>query len=253
MKVKDVIGAIERYAPSDTVEEWDNVGLMLGGRERECNGVMTCLDLTFDVAKQAADAGCDLIVTHHPFIFRPVDRLTDDTAKGRTAGFLFAHGISVYSAHTNLDKAEAGLSRTLAKMFGGREFADGGCGCFASLPETSAGELASRVAAALGDPGVKVGSPEKTVRRIYVVSGAGGGGDELCEAMRGGDALVTGEVRHHVFTEACEQGFPVIEFSHYYSEIICCDILKDMIKSAFRDLKVIAAKCGCPYKTLEEL
>ena len=108
-------------------------------------------------------------------------------------------------------------------------------------------------AAALGDPGVKVGSPEKTVRRIYVVSGAGGGGDELCEAMRGGDALVTGEVRHHVFTEACEQGFPVIEFSHYYSEIICCDILKDMIKSAFRDLKVIAAKSGCPYKTLEEL
>lgn len=253
MKIKDIAAVIESYAPPASAEEWDNVGLMLGDAERECTGVLTCLDCTLDAAKQAKASGCNLVVTHHPFIFRPVGRLTADTAKGRTAEFLFSNGIAVYSAHTNLDKAERGLNRTLASLFGGRNAEDRGCGCFADIAETSAAELAKRVSAALGDPTVKVSSPNASVKRIYVVSGAGGGEEELAEAFAGADALVTGEVKHHVFTEAAETGFPIVEFSHYYSEIVCCNVLKEMIKSAFGGLKVLAARSECPYKTMEEL
>lgn len=253
MKIKDIAAVIESYAPRESAEEWDNVGLMLGDAERECTGVLTCLDCTLDVAKQAKAAGCNLVVTHHPFIFRPVGRLTADTTKGKTAEFLFSNGIAVYSAHTNLDKAEKGLNRTLAALFGGRNASDAGCGCFADIDGTTAAALAKKVSAALGDPTVKVSSPDALAERIYVVSGAGGGEDELAEALAGADALVTGEVKHHVFTEAAERGFPIVEFSHYYSEIVCCDVLNGMIKSAFCDLKVLSARSECPYKTLEEL
>lgn len=253
MKIGQIADVIEKFAPTDTAEEWDNVGLMLGDAEAECTGVMTCLDCTADVARQAAEAGCNLIVTHHPFIFRPVRRLTADEPKARVAEYLFVHRIAVYSAHTNLDAAEHGLSRTLAGAFGGRNFEPCGCGCFADCDETSAGELAKRVSDALADPTVKVCAPDAKVRRIYVVSGAGGGDDELASAMEGADALVTGEVKHHVFTQAAEVNFPVVEFSHYYSEIICCDVLKDIVKSAFGELKVVKARRACPYKTLEEI
>ena len=91
MKIKDIAAVIESYAPRESAEEWDNVGLMLGDAERECTGVLTCLDCTLDVAKQAKAAGCNLVVTHHPFIFRPVGRLTADTTKGKTAEFLFSN------------------------------------------------------------------------------------------------------------------------------------------------------------------
>ena len=137
MKIKDIAAVIESYAPRESAEEWDNVGLMLGDAERECTGVLTCLDCTLDVAKQAKAAGCNLVVTHHPFIFRPVGRLTADTTKGKTAEFLFSNGIAVYSAHTNLDKAEKGLNRTLAALFGGRNASDAGCGCFADINSTT--------------------------------------------------------------------------------------------------------------------
>lgn len=253
MKIKDVAAAIESFAPTVTAEEWDNVGLMLGDANAECTGVTTCLDCTLDVAKQAKEKGCNLIVTHHPFIFKPMTRLTLDEPKARVAEFLFANKISVYSAHTNLDAAAEGLNCTLATIFGGSNIKTEGCGCFADVTEDSAGNLAKKVANALGDPTVKVGSPDKKVSRIYIVSGAGGGEEELGIAMERADALVTGEVKHHVYVQAAERDFPVVEFSHHYSEIICCGVLKRMINSVFGDLNVVEAYCGCPYKTLEEL
>ena len=253
MKIKDITRVIEAHAPRGNAEEWDNTGMMLGDAEKECTGVLVCLDCTLAVAEQAKEEGCNLIVSHHPFIFRPLDRLTTDTAKGRTTEYLFANGISVYSAHTNLDSASEGLSRTLADILGGTDAESAGCGCYADIPEESAGELAVKVASALGDRTVKVSSPDAKVRRIYVISGAGGDDAGLRAAREGADALVTGEVKHHVFTEADETDFPVVEFSHYYSEIICCDVLKSIIKSAFGELDVFEAHRRCPYKTLEEL
>lgn len=253
MKIRQVTEAVERCAPRECAEEWDNPGMMLGDAERECTGVLVCLDCTLAAAEQAKEEGCNLIVSHHPFIFRPVRSLTADTAKGRTAEFLFANGIAVYSAHTNLDSADEGLSRTLAEIFGGSNAELCGCGCYADVAEETAAELARKVAGALDDPTVKVSCPDAKVARIYVVSGAGGDDAGLAAAMSGADALVTGEVKHHVFTESCEAGFPVVEFSHYYSEIICCDVLKGMIKSAFGGLNVVEAYRSCPYKTLEEL
>ena len=253
MKISQIAAAIEKYAPRENAFEWDNVGLMLGDADAECTGVLVCLDCTFAVALQARDEGCNLIVSHHPFIFKPMDRLTLDDPKAKMVRFLFRNNIAVYSAHTNLDIADEGLARTLAEIFGGGNAELCGCGCYADVAEETAAELARKVAGALDDPTVKVSCPDAKVARIYVVSGAGGDDAGLAAAMSGADALVTGEVKHHVFTESCEAGFPVVEFSHYYSEILCCDVLKGAIKSSFGDLRVIEAHRRCPYKTLEEV
>ena len=76
MKIGKITAAIEKYAPQEKAYEWDNVGMMLGDPEAECTGVLVCLDCTFAVALQARDEGCNLIISHHPFIFRPLERLT---------------------------------------------------------------------------------------------------------------------------------------------------------------------------------
>ena len=114
MKISQIAAAIEKYAPRENAFEWDNVGLMLGDADAECTGVLVCLDCTFAVALQARDEGCNLIVSHHPFIFKPMDRLTLDDPKAKMVRFLFRNNIAVYSAHTNLDIADEGLAHTLA-------------------------------------------------------------------------------------------------------------------------------------------
>lgn len=253
MKIKDVTACIEECAPLALAAEWDNPGLIIGDGERDCTGVAACLDCTAEAVLRAAENGANLIVSHHPFIFRPVYSLTAATAQGRCAELLMKNGISVYAAHTNFDAADCGLSRTLAEMFGGSAFRTEAYGCYADVTPVTAGRLARKVSDVLGDGTVKVCAEDAEIKRIYVVSGAGGDSVGLAAAMSGADALITGEVKHHVFAEAAENGFPVIEFSHYYSEIICCKLLKDMIKSRFGDLNVIEAVTRCPYKTLEEI
>lgn len=253
MKIKEIIAEIERYAPRENAAEWDNVGLLVGNDEDECTGVVVCLDCTLQTVREAADNGCNLIVTHHPFIFRPVRDLVTTKAQTRTAAELFRNNVNVYSAHTNLDTADGGIGMALVRMFGGKNPVREGFGFYAEVPETTAGELARKVADVLGDPTVKVCGKDNEVKRIYVISGSGGDDESLALAEKNADVLVTGEVKHHVATAAAQDGFAVIEYSHYYSEIICCDVLFDIIKSRFGDLKVVKSAQQCPYLTLEEL
>lgn len=253
MKISETVQAVADFAPVQLAAEWDNVGFLVGDEERECTGVVTCLDCTEEVIDKAVAEGCNLIVSHHPFIFKGIRELNLCRTQSRAIEKLFKHDISVYSAHTNLDVAENGLSHKLAEMFGGENIVREGFGCFAELRPVSAKELAKRVAEVLGDKSVKVCAPDATVRRIYVISGSGGGSEELEIAMKSADALVTGNVRHNVFTDAAQENFPIVEFSHFYSEIICCDVLNESIKSRFGELKVVSARQQCPYKTLEEL
>lgn len=252
MKINDVILAIEQRAPVCLAEEWDNVGLMLGDGEAECTGVAVSLDCTAETVRKAAENGCNLIVTHHPLIFRPLANLNYAGASARLIASLAEKGIAVYSAHTNLDASESGASAEIARKLGGTPRLEG-CGCYADIDERSAAALAKDIARILGGTDVRVSSPDAVVKRVYIVSGAGGDDEGYAVARAGADALVSGEVKHHVFVRSAEEKFPVVEFSHYYSETICCDVLIDIIKSRFSELKVVDARNGCPYKTLEEL
>ncbi len=252
MKINDILRAVEEAAPAYLAEEWDNVGLMLGDGDAECTGVAVTLDCTAETAEKAAAEGCNLILSHHPLIFRPLCNLDYSSSSARLIAALVRGDIAVYSAHTNLDASASGAGAEIARRLGGSPEVVG-CGCYADIEERSAVQLAKDVARLLGDKTVTVTSPEGRVRRVYIVSGAGCDDGGYAAAKADADAFVCGEVKHHIAVRSAEEGFPVVGFSHYYSETICCDVLIDLIKSRFCGLKVVDARNGCPYKTLEEL
>ena len=116
--VQEVIYLIEQLAPRSYAESWDNVGLMVGDRNAIVTGVLTTLDVTEEAISYAIEYNCNLIVSHHPLIFKGLKQLSCDTAQGRMINHLIQHNIAVYSAHTNLDIAPGGLNDMLAELLG---------------------------------------------------------------------------------------------------------------------------------------
>ena len=113
-KVKDILNWLEGWAPTSTAEEWDNVGLLAGSCDTDVTTVVTALDISLDVVNQAAKAGAELIISHHPVIFRPLKRLWLDNP----AYLIARHGMSAIAMHTNMDKAAGGVNDILAKGSG---------------------------------------------------------------------------------------------------------------------------------------
>ena len=109
LTVADFVRHLDAFAPSDTAAEWDNVGLLVGDANAPVERVMTCLTLTDDVAAEAIDKQCQLIVTHHPVLFRGVKKLTTNTPDGKLLLPLIRAGIAVYSPHTAFDNCPGGI------------------------------------------------------------------------------------------------------------------------------------------------
>ncbi len=250
MKIYDVIECLERFASPTLAEEWDNVGLMLGDADRECTGVMLALDLTHSVIEQAEQDGCNLIVTHHPFIFKALDRIDLGRSKGRAIENLIKKDIAVYSMHTNLDKCVGGLNDTLTDLFGYSESKLDGAGAIMKIKPTTLADFAKTVAMTLKDNSVRiVGNPNKRIETVYIVSGSGG--SEYGRALECADALLTGDLKHHNYIDACDDGFGIVEYSHFASEIIMQDILANVLKQC--GVKIIKAKQSRPFRLLEEI
>jgi dinuclear metal center YbgI/SA1388 family protein len=118
LPISAVLESIEQFAPLRLAAEWDNVGLLLGDRNAEVQRVMTCLTVTPESAAEAVERGAHLVITHHPILFRPVQRLTSDTPEGRVVSTLMRSGIAVYSPHTAFDNAKGGINDLLAERLG---------------------------------------------------------------------------------------------------------------------------------------
>ncbi|MDN5345218.1 MAG: hypothetical protein PWQ18_1332 [Clostridia bacterium] len=113
-RCSEIIAIMEALAPPELAVEWDNVGLMLGSPAAEVRRVLVCLDVTAPVAAEATARGANLIISHHPLFFRPLKALRFDEARGDLVRRLIQENIMVYSAHTNLDSADLGVSYHLA-------------------------------------------------------------------------------------------------------------------------------------------
>ena len=116
--VSDFISYLESFAPLSLAEDWDNVGLLVGRRDAAVGRAMTCLTLTPDVAAEAIAKDVQLIVTHHPVLFRGAKTITDGNAEGRMLLDLVEAGVAVYSPHTAFDSANHGINQSLADSFG---------------------------------------------------------------------------------------------------------------------------------------
>jgi dinuclear metal center YbgI/SA1388 family protein len=247
--VADVIGFLREFAPAELAESWDNVGLLVGDESWPARKVLTCLTLTEDVAREAAESGVGLIVSHHPLLFKAIKRITAETSEGRTLLTLLKAGIAVYSPHTAFDSAAQGINRRLAATLGlseirpMRPFADeslAGGGRFGQLAEAmSLADFLTRVRDALRLEAVGyVGEPDMNVRTVAVACGSAA--EFLEDAARHDcDVLVTGEARFHACLEARSRGMAMVLAGHYATERPAVEELASVIAQRFAGLESI--------------
>lgn len=117
VKCRDIIAKLEQLAPSYLAEDWDNIGLLVGSPEQTIHKVIVTLDIDSEVISEAIAVGADMIITHHPLIFKGISHIRTDLPLGSMLSALIKHGIAVYAAHTNLDSAPRGVNDVLARKF----------------------------------------------------------------------------------------------------------------------------------------
>jgi dinuclear metal center YbgI/SA1388 family protein len=258
LTIADVADFLEAFAPLQLAEEWDNVGLLVGDRRSPARRVMTCLTLTQDVAVEAVERQADLVVTHHPLLFRPVQRLTADTVEGETLLKLIRGGVAVYSPHTAFDSALEGINQQLAEGLGLEEIAPlrptvgidseegsvaAGGARYGRLSEpTLMQEFLTRVRRLLGAGQLQfVGDPGAQVRMVAVACGSAA--EFLRDAGRAGcDVLVTGEARFHACLEARDSGIALALAGHYATERPAVEELSRRLAAEFEGLDAWASR-----------
>jgi len=229
--------------------DWDNVGLLCGSRKTEVTKILVALDPFEGVCEEAAAWGADLIVTHHPLIFKALNAVTDETAVGRSIQLLCREGISAVNAHTNLDCAPGGVNDRLAAALGltdvqvidpmgtdenGMEW---GLLRKGTVTEQPLSDFLSTVKIALGCEGLRYVDGGKSVRKVAV--GGGACASELMDACRAGcDTFVTSDVKYNQFWDAKELGMTLIDAGHFYTENPVTACLTEKIAAAFPEVEV---------------
>lgn len=253
VRCRDIIAFMEQVAPCELAEEWDNVGLLLGNREAAVKKIMLCLDITTSSVKEALIHNADMIITHHPVIFKSLNRVVEGEPKGNLLYPLIKNGISVYAAHTNLDFAVSGINTHLANVLGLKALEAFGKGPGKTgLLECELGlkEFAGQVKAALDVPFVRiVGKEDKAIRKVAVFSGSF---DDDLEAVTQAkaDVLVTGDLKYHTAIDAMEAGICIIDAGHFNTEKIVLPALATAFKDNFADIEVhYFQKEEDPFKT----
>lgn len=249
IRVNDICDFLERFAPLELAEEWDNVGLLVGDREAAAERVMTCLTVTPDSASEAVADNASLIVTHHPLPFRPLARLTRDTTPGRLLLDLIGAGIAVYSAHTAFDSAAAGINQWLAEGLRLNNIAPlaplsetqpgVGSGRFGTVdPARTADDIAKCLREFLGVDKLQIaGDVNRDVHKVAVACGSAG--QYLADAQRlGCNLLVTGETTFHTCLEAEATDVAMLLTGHFASERFAVERLAEEIAGQFPDVAV---------------
>lgn len=229
MKIHEFCSLLERIAPPALAWENDRIGLLIGTDREEIKRVLVALDLTVDVAEEAIADGFDLVLTHHPIFWNPVTRILPEAYETTAAYRLIRHGIGMYAAHTNLDAAPGGVNDTLAALLGlndVRPLPPENLGRIGTLEKpVRFGDFAARCERALCTGARIVGDPNRTVRTVACIGGAGGG--DLRQVLSAGcDAFVTGEMKHDQALEADFCGLNCCVLGHYETEVI---VLKPLI------------------------
>lgn len=244
MNINKVVDALEQYAPLPLQEGYDNAGLQVGLTETvEVSGALLCLDVTEQVVDEAIEKGCNLIVSHHPLIFRKLARIADENYVQRTVRKAIKHDIAIVSMHTNMDAATGGVNFKIAEklglkhlqFFAGEKEVDGVKGGEGVMGEVSeaAGWAADDLVLLLREKfGAECVQCNQLLRRpIRRVALCGGAGSFLLDAAvaAGADAFITGEMHYHEFF-GHEQEIQICVIGHYQSEQFTSEIFKSIIE-----------------------
>ena len=257
MKVYEIAELIEKTAPKNLAYEWDNVGLLVGDKNKDVKKVFVTLDANLTTVTEAVTLGADMIISHHPIFFTPLKEIEYGTPQGDLVKLLIENNLPLYAAHTNMDVAAGGINDKLAEIFqlsnvkvleptsdnpsvglgrygkGKREVT------FSSFVEISKMLLRTPVRYA--------GDSERIVKTVAVAGGACADLAPLAKSL-GCDVLVTSDVKYHEMIDACELGICMIDAGHYPTEVCVLEIFEDILKDT--GLEIIKSKNKDIFKFL---
>lgn len=251
VKVKDIAAVIEAFAPKELQESYDNTGLQVGDPEMGVSAVLLCLDITEDILDEALRRGCNMVVCHHPLLFRGLKEITGRTASERIVIKAIRSDVAIYAAHTNLDCAWDGVSHEMAHSLGMRRLAvlepkdcEGRCGLgvIGDITPTPKLEFLRKVKETFEVKGLRFSSqsPQLVVKRVAICGGVGA--SLIPDAIKAGaDAIITGDVKYHDFTN---YGLDIIiaDIGHYEGELCSRRILSRVIREKYPDFVVYFAE-----------
>lgn len=240
MTIRDVVSAIEEFAPLSLQDSYDNSGLIIGRYDDEVHGVLLAVDVTEEVIAEAQREGCDLIITHHPIIFTPLKRLNSSNYVERCVEQALRSGIALYACHTNLDSTFEGMSWRVARMIGLENISvleprpndpNVGYGVVGDMPASvDAVAFMRGVAERFEVDAIRhsdIPGEEFRVRRVAICTGSGR--SLIDEALRSGaDAYITADLRYNDFMMG-ENRMILVDIGHFESEFCAINIINDVL------------------------
>lgn len=257
VKCYELIEKLEQLSPLMYAEEWDNVGLLAGRRDKEINTIYIALDATDEVIDEAIRVNADLLLTHHPLIFKKLDRINTDNFIGRRVYELIRNDICYYAMHTNFDvmgMADAAAdeielkNRQVLDVCYEDSISKEGCGRVGTLEnKMTLEECARLVKSAFNVPNVRVyGELENLVETAAILPGSGG--SFIKNALQAGaDVMITGDIDHHEAIDAVAQGIAIIDAGHYGIEKLFVPYMYEFLERETKGLQIYQARVKEPF------
>lgn len=239
--------------PLSGADEWDKPGLIVGSKNQTINKVLLTVDITNDLIEEAIDAEFDLVLAHHPFLLRGINTAAEATGKGSVLAKSIRANLAIYSAHTNADITEHGVSATLATAVGLRDAralvatssAEVGHGRIGKLSEPiKLGELARHLAKVLPATatGIRVaGDYDKVISTVALCGGAGDAFITDAQIAKA-DVYISSDLRHHPVQDSREAGIAssndmaLIDISHWAAEWLWLEVAAEQLSKLHQEV-----------------
>lgn len=246
MKVKDIVNAMDNWAKKELIDSWDNTGFQVGNIYDDVERVLISLDVNEEVLDIAVKDNYQLIVTHHPIIFKPLKAITNEDYKESLIIKAIKNNINIYNAHSNLDLAEGGVNHVLADLFSleNHEFLrfevedEGktyGYGRIGDISKIDTLDFLNNIKNILNIDKIKVyGNVQGKISRVALCGGSGS--EFINDAKRlGADIFITGDIKYHDAELATQLGLVLVDAGHYHTEKIILKEIKEYLESNFKD------------------
>ncbi len=241
--VGNVYDYLCQLAPIELKMDFDNCGFQVGHRCAEVKTILVTLDITSEVIKEAINKKAELIVSHHPVIFYPIKALTDDTPDNTRQLLLAENKIAAVCMHTNLDIAEGGVNDALLSklcLSAGDSFDE--CGRIGEFErDMPLADFLNLCKSRLNANGIRYYNSGRSVKRLAVMGGAGGGAVEEAHRL-GCDTYLTSDIKHDQFITAQELGINLVDGGHFCTEYPIVPVLAEKLKAQFPKLEVVISE-----------
>ena len=226
MKARDIINILEKKFPRINAEEWDNVGLLIGDYDKEVKKIQFSLDATLESIENAISEKVDMLITHHPIIFKAIKDITEQNILGKKIRDLIKNDINVYSIHTNLDSSIEGLNDYILKKI---DISESKILDFNEEKNCGIGRIFKLSEEKILNLRVISNDLDKKIKKVALINGSAMSYWRKAKKEKV-DLFITGDVSYHDALDALENGLNVIDFGHYESEHFFYEILIEELK-----------------------